>query len=40
MSYQVLPELRWDTGRVGLSSDGRVADGAPDLASRAVLMGM
>ncbi|KAA8588795.1 hypothetical protein FQN60_010140 [Etheostoma spectabile] len=36
---KVLPESRWDIGRVGISSDGTVADGSPTFASRAVLIG-
>lgn len=39
-SYHVLPELRRETGRVGVSSDRTVAVGSPTVASRAVLMGM
>lgn len=39
-SHQVLPESRWETARVGVSSVGTVVDGSPTLASRAVLMGM
>ena len=39
-SHQVLPESRWETGRVVISSDNAVVDGSPTLASRAVLMGM
>lgn len=39
-SYQVPPDSRWETGLVGISSDGAVTDGSPSWASRAVLMGM
>lgn len=39
-SYQVLPESRWETGRVGVSSEGAVGGGSPTFANRAVLMGM